>query len=230
MSFMEPLLALQDVDTQLDELQKELQDIPLRKQHDSARLQEAQNRLNGAKAEMLAVQTRIADFELQVKALRDQITKLRQQQLVLKTNREFRAMETEISNHLHEIEALEEQQLMAMDLVPAVQERIDTAQEHFTSEKASIDTYGAELDQRLEEVKRRLAETETLHSEVVNRVPFAHLRRYQRLRSARRPTVVQLRDGVCTGCHLQQTPATRHLVLRDNEIVCCESCGRILYA
>lgn len=229
MSFMEPLLALQDVDTQIDELQKELHDIPIRRQQESARLQDAQERLSAAQAELRAFQTRVADFELQVKAVLERVAKLRQQQMTLKTNKEFRAMEAEIGNGLHEAEALEGQQINAMDSVPPAQARVQAAQERLEAEKSGMAQYVAELDSRLAEVKTRLAQLEQSRAEAAKQVPPAHLRRYDRLRGARRPTVVPLKDGICSGCHLQQTAATRHLVQHKNAIVSCESCGRILY-
>jgi predicted nucleic acid-binding Zn-ribbon protein len=227
---MEPLLALQDVDTQIDELQRELHDIPIRRQQESARLQGAQERLSAAQAELRAFQTRVADFELQVKAVREQITKLRQQQMTLKTNKEFRAMETEINNGLHEAEALEGQQIMAMDAVPPAQSRVDAAQERYDVEKAGMAAHVADLDSRLALVKERLAALEAERDAALKQVPPAHLRRYERLRNGRRPTVVPLKDGICSGCHLQQTASTRHQVQRKNALVACESCGRILYS
>lgn len=230
MSFMEPLLALQEVDTQIYELQNELRDIPLRKQQETSRLQDAQERLSAAQAELMAFQTRVADFELQVKAIRENVAKLRQQQMSLKTNREFRAMESEINNNLHEIENLEGQQIMAMDAVPPAQERVEAAQERVNTETSGVEQYLAELDSRLAEAKTRLEQLEQERVEVAGRVPPAHLRRYERLRAARRPTVVLLNnDGVCSGCHLQQTAATRHMVQRKNALVSCESCGRLLF-
>ena len=229
MSLMEPLLALQEVDTQIYELQRELRDIPIRRQQETARLQDAQERLSAAQAELRAFQTRVADFELQVKAVLDRVSKLKQQQMSLKTNKEFRAMEAEIGNGLHEAEALEGQQINAMDSVPQAQARVQAAQERVDAEKNGMAQYVAELDSRLAEVKTRLAQLEQSRAEAAKQVQPAHLRRYDRLRGARRPTVVTLKDGICSGCHLQQTAATRHLVQRKTAIVCCESCGRILY-
>ncbi len=229
MSFMESLLALQDVDTQIYELQKEIRDIPIRKQQETARLQDAQERLSAAQAELRAFQTRVADFELQVRAVRERVTKLRQQQMTLKTNKEFRAMETEINSALHDAEGLEGQQITAMDAVPPAQARVNAAQERVDAEKAGMSTYVSELDRRFAEVQGRLTQLENDRTEAVKGVPLMHLRRYERLRIARRPTVVALKDGICSGCHLQQTAATRHLVQRNNMLVVCESCGRMLF-
>ena len=190
-------------------------------------MQDAQERLSAAQAELMAFQTRVADFELQVKAIRENVAKLRQQQMSLKTNREFRAMESEINNNLHEIEILEGQQITAMDAVPPAQERVEAAQERVNTETSGMEQSLAELDSRLDDVKASgTAGTERVRSPTVC---HKRTRRYARLRVARRPTVVLLNDGVCRGGHLQPTAAPRHMVLRKNALVNCESCGRLLY-
>ena len=226
---MESLLALQDVDTQIFQLERESADIPLRKEQEKARIQESLERLEAAEAELRAFQTRVADFELQVKAQREKVSKLKQQQMTLRSNKEFRVMENEINAGQHEIDNLEGQQIMAMDAVPQAQERVDAARRKLAADQSELAEYADGLDTRLAEVTARLTELAAERAEVVQQVPATQLRRYERLRGSRRPTVVPLREGICSGCHLQQTVATRHLAQRNNTLVVCESCGRILY-
>ncbi len=149
MSFMAPLLALQDVDAQIYELQQEIKDIPARKQHETGRLQGTQEHLAATQSELRAFQTRVADFELQVQALRDRVTKLKQQQLTLKSNKEFRAMETEINNCLHEAEGLENQQIVAMDAVLLSKGKVAASEARLAEESGNIEAYVTELDQRM---------------------------------------------------------------------------------
>lgn len=192
-------------------------------------MQESLERLGAAEAELRAFQTRVADFELQVRAQREKVSKLKQQQMTLRSNKEFRVMENEINAGQHEIDNLEGQQIMAMDAVPQAQERVDAARRKLAADQSELAEYTDGLDKRLAEVTARLTELAAERAEVVKQVPAAQLRLYERLRGSRRPTVVPLRDGICSGCHLQQTVATRHLTQRNNTLVACESCGRILY-
>lgn len=229
MSFMETLLALQDVDAQIHDLQQEISDIPSRKQHEMERLQGAQEHLAAAQAELRAFQTRVADFELQVQALRDRVTKLKQQQLTLKSNKEFRTMESEVNNCLHEAETLEGQQIVAMDAVVLSKGKVASCEARLATERGNIETYVAELDQRMAATQERLKELATEREAAAQRVTPQHLRVYDRLRLSRRPTIVRLADGVCGGCHLKQPPAIRHLVHRNNALVTCQMCGRLLF-
>lgn len=229
MSFMEPLLALQEVDAQIYELRQEIRDIPSRKSQETERMREAQERLSAAQAELRALQTREADFEIQVQALREKVEKLKQQQMTLKSNKEFRAMEAEINNCLHETEALEGQQIMAMDAVIPAKARVTDCEEKLKSERQGIETYVKELDERLAEAQERLKTLEAERAEAATHVDARQLGVYDRLRHSRRPTVVRLEDGVCSGCHLAQPPSVTHMVRRNNTLVTCQMCGRILY-
>jgi predicted nucleic acid-binding Zn-ribbon protein len=226
---MEPLLALQEVDAQIHELQQEISDIPSRKQHEMERLQGAQEHLAAAQSELRAFQTRVADFELQVQALRDRITKLKQQQLTLKSNKEFRTMESEINNCLHEAEGLEGQQIVAMDAVVLSKGKAAACEARLATERGNIEAYVAELDQRMAATQERLQALAAERTAAAQRVTPQHLRVYDRLRLSRRPTIVRLTDGVCGGCHLKQPPAIRHLVHRNNALVTCQMCGRLLF-
>ncbi len=228
MSFMAPLLALQEVDAQIEETEQETKDIPARKEREQTRLREAQERLAAAQAELLAFQTRVADFELQVQEVRDRIARLRQQQMSLKTNTEFRAMEAEINTCLHQVEALEGQQIVAMDAVIAAKSKVAACEARRAEERQGIESYLHELDQRLAAAQARLQELGTARAAAAAAVDPQHLRVYERLRKSRRPTIVKLTDGVCGGCHLAQPPSIRHLVRRDNALVTCQMCGRLL--
>lgn len=230
MSIMQPLLALQELDARIRELQQEIRDIPARKEQEASRLKDTETRLAAAQAELRSFQTRVADFELQVQAVKDRITKLKQQQMTLKTNKEFRAMDLEIENAQRETDALESQQLAAMDLVTPAKARVASCEAKLNEERAAVDGYVRELDSRLAEAVAAAKQLEAERAEAAKAVNAQHLRVYDRLRVSRWPAVVRLDDGVCGGCHLNQPPSISHLVRRNNALVTCQMCGRLLYA
>ena len=42
--------------------------------------------------------------------------------------------------------------------------------------------------------------------------------------------VAQARDGICTVCHVRLRPQVFNTVLRNDQIIQCDSCQRILYS
>ena len=97
MTIVQPLLALQGIDSRMRALQQEARDIPLRKEQEQERLRGAQEALSAAQAGFKSAQARVDEAELDVKDRREKINKLRQQQMTLKTNKEFAAMNLEIA-------------------------------------------------------------------------------------------------------------------------------------
>ena len=230
MSVVQPLLDLQEIDGRIRGLQQEIRDIPQRKAQEQERLNGAREALARAQAEFKNAQLRVNEAELEVKARRDKIQSIKQNQVLLKTNKEFQMYNLEIAKIEGEIESYEARQMAAMDDVIPVKHRVAEADAKLKEEQGVVDGYVAELDARLAAVKAELAEAETERAESVKRVTPQFMLYYERLRTKRWPVVVSLQpDCVCNGCHLVQPPSVGQMVRRNLGIVACQMCGRILY-
>jgi len=60
-------------------------------------------------------------------------------------------------------------------------------------------------------------------------VPQPFLGHYDRLRVREKKGVALIRNNVCTGCHMLQPIGKVMIVMRDEDIQICDSCGRYLY-
>ncbi len=230
MSFVQPLLDLQDVDGRIREMEREIADIPERKNQENARLDNLKRALDNARNEMKTIQIRIDSAELEAQALRDKIHDLKKNQAMLKTNKEFQSYNKEIQKYEDDINNFEARELAAMDDLIPVRAKAAEAEKNLAREQAVVDEYLAELEQRLAEIKGVLAETLNEREEVAKSVDPRRRLYYDRLKSKRWPVVVQLLDGsVCTGCNLVQPPSVGQLVRRNQDVVVCTMCGRILY-
>ncbi len=66
--------------------------------------------------------------------------------------------------------------------------------------------------------------------ELLQNVPEAALRNYDRLRRRHADAVVPVIDGVCMGCYVQLPASVRVRLNGSNrDQVCCDHCGRLLY-
>jgi hypothetical protein len=229
-SVVQPLLDLQEIDGRIRALQQEIRDIPQRKVQEQERLAGAKEVLERAKAELKNAQMRVNEAELEVNARRDKILALKQNQVLLKTNKEFQIYNLEIAKIEGEIDTYESRQLAAMDDVIPVKHRVAEADEKLKDDRGVVDGYTAELDARLEALKAELAQAEAERAEAAKKVSPQFILYYERLRTKRWPVVVSLQgDGVCNGCHLVQPPSVGQLVRRNQALVPCQMCGRILY-
>ena len=239
-TIVEALIELQDVDGRIRELELELKDLPRRRALETARLSGVSADLKAAQAGLEQVEDRIKGYEDDAKALREKAQKLKTAQASLKTNKEYQQYSIQIDLVEHDISAAESNQLAAMDDKPAAQKRIDDAQARYDAVKGGIDSICAEIDERIAAVKQELAEAQSERTAKAAQVSDPKfMLYYERLRTKRWPVVVQLtHDGVCDGCHLVQPPSVGQLADanakngeagKDQSVVACTMCGRILY-
>lgn len=230
MSVVQPLLGLQEIDSRIRELQQEIRDIPQRKDQEQERLKGARELLERVQAELKNAQLRVNEAELEVQVRRDKILALKKNQGLLKTNKEFQIYNLEIAKIEGEIDNHEARQVAAMDDVIPVKHRLAEAVAKLQDEQEVVDGYLGELDERLAAVNEALAAAEAERAETVKHVDPKVLLYYERLRTKRWPVVVNLQqDGVCNGCHLVQPPSVGQMVRRNQGLVPCQMCGRILY-
>jgi len=229
-SVVQPLLDLQEIDGRIRSLQQEIRDIPQRKVQELERLNGAREALARAQTEFKNAQLRVNEADLEVKARRDKILALRQNQVTLKTNKEFQIFNLEIAKIEGEIDSYEARQLAAMDDVIPIKHKVAEAEAKLKEEQSVVNGYIAELDERLAAVQAALAGAEAERAEAAKKVTPQFTLYYERLRTKRWPVVVSLQpDCVCNGCHLVQPPSVGQMVRRNQGLVPCQMCGRILY-
>ena len=240
MTIVEALIDLQEVDGRIRELEAELKDLPRRKALENARLSGVSADLQAAKAGQLEAESRVNGYDDDVNSIQQKIKDLKQQQMTLKTNKEYQDFSIRIDLLEHQLETAKNNSQAAVDFLTPAQARIDTAQAKYDAEKGGVDAFCAEIDERIAAVKAELDEAQKERAEKVKAVTDPKfMLYYERLRTKRWPVVVNLtHDGVCDGCHLVQPPSVGQLADanakngaegKPQTIVACTMCGRILY-
>ena len=239
-TIVEALIELQEVDGRIRDLELMLKDLPRRRALETARLTGVETDLLAAKEGLNQAERRVKNYEADAMALQEKIQDLKARQASSKTNKEYQQYSIQIDLVAHDREAAENNQLAAMDELPSVEERINDAQAKYDTAKSGIDAFCAEIDARIASVNEELAAEKALRAEKVKQVTDPKfMLYYERLRTKRWPVVVPLtHDGVCDGCHLVQPPSVGQLADanarngaagKDQSVVACTMCGRILY-
>jgi uncharacterized protein len=228
MGEQERLLALQECDLRIRATEREMQDIPARQEQERLRLQELRDRIVQAEEELKLSESAVKQLELESESHREKIKKFRHQQLGLKSNKEFKAMEAEIRAEEREIERIETRELTRMEAVEQARARVRGLKAELAEAQAEIDQAVARLDARLKELDTGLDALRTEREAAARVVDPQWLAHYEHVAAHREQAFVQLRDGVCGGCHMTLPPAIAHAT-RKTEIVCCPYCQRMLY-
>jgi predicted nucleic acid-binding Zn-ribbon protein len=210
-------------------MEQEARDIPARKQQERDRLEEHRKQLADAENELKGTQAEIKKLDLETEAGREKISKFRQQQLEIKTNKEFRAMENEIQAVEHDILGLEDRELQFMEELESRRADVAEKKKALDAEQAAVAADVKALDERLSQLGTELEQVRAARDGVAGEVDPAWRKAYERILGRRDRALVRIEGGVCGGCHMKLPPYVIHDAKRQTEMVSCDFCGRLLY-
>lgn len=148
----------------------------------------------------------------------------------MKTNQEYHAIQHEMSFAQNEIKNHEDRMLERMveadDLTRAAKAAdvvLANVQKAADAEKQAITKEHGELQQKVGALK---AERATLVSQLAGQA-LAVFEMVSRRRNG--VAMAEAKDGICTICHVRLRPQVFNTVRRNEAVIQCDSCQRILY-
>jgi predicted nucleic acid-binding Zn-ribbon protein len=224
------LIRLQQLETAADEARRKIADHPARTQALDARLQTARDAVAGLKARMAAAADKRRAEEKEVAGVQTRLAKYKDQLLEVKTNREYTAMLHEIEAAQNDIRTREDRILEIMmeadelnAAIKASEAELKAAEKDVAVERALLDTETAHMQS---EIERTTAERKKLVADIDRHV----LSIFETTAKGRKGVAVaEAKDGLCTICHVRLRPQVFNEVRKNESIIQCDSCRRILY-
>lgn len=227
---LERVIALQKLDSAAQEAERCLAEEPDRLRAMEMKLEAARQQVDASKARLTENQNTRRAIEKDVAVHQGRLSKFREQAMAVKTNQEYHAIQHEIAFAQTEIKTLEDTILELMvdadDLTAAVK-RADAS---LASDQKTVDADKKALVAEQAELKARLERLHAERGELVAALDPKVLGIFE-LVSRRRHgvAVAEARDGICTICHVRLRPQVFNTVRRNEEIVQCDTCQRILH-
>jgi len=227
---MELVTRLQSLDAQIEELQKTIAALPRHIAEIEKALDTHNRRLEADRAALAANQKERRSLEDDNKAQEQKISKLRDQMLQAKTNEQYRAFQNEIDFCATAIRKAEDRMLDLMAESEPLDANVKKAEAALKAEKANVEAEKAEARLKTEADRKRLAELQAERVQMAGRLDPRLNKAYERQRKKWRATaVVEATEGRCTGCQISLRPQFLQDLRRGDQLMFCESCGRILY-
>jgi predicted nucleic acid-binding Zn-ribbon protein len=181
-----------------------------------ARIQENQGARRALEKDIASVDTRLARFD--------------DHKAAVKTNHEYTALLHEISTAKSEKDGIEERLLILMDEGDTMAADLKAAEATFKGEQAKADQARAALATERSAVEADLARLAAERPTAAAGADARSLALYEQLLKGRRGVAVAALHGeLCTACHVRLRPHMTQQVRRNDAIVQCDSCQRILY-
>jgi len=232
---LQHLLAVQDLDTSLTQLQHRRDALPetsgLRGLETELGVLEAQRAdANGRRAQLGAAQQALEEQIAGITDRRDSIEK-RMYAATGAAGRDLQAMNEEV-RHLTERRAeLEEQELEAMLAQDPVDAELSALADQIAPVRARVDELRATVAEQELQIDAEMAAAAGTRAAEAALVPTALSDRYETLRARLKGTgAARLIKSHCDGCHLELSSVEVEKIrgLPPGEVATCEQCGRIL--
>lgn len=224
------LLALQDLETRAEDARRRLTDAPVRIAALDAKLADATQALDTAKAALAQSRAAKQDLEKEASVAQQRVSKYKEQLMQAKDNKQFHALQHEIttfSAEVDRIEGIELERMLEIDeralVVKAAETRLAADKKSVTADKAAITAETATVTETLATL---LAE----RSALVTTIERGLLATFEMVAKGRKGIgIARAVDGLCDACRVRIRPHLYNQLRAADQIIQCESCVRILY-
>ena len=227
---LQNLIALQDLELKIAGLQKQATDIPNKIQNLEDQLETIKTDYEKKVAHAKELSNRRRTLEGEVELLSSKLSRLKDQSMAVKTNKEYTAI-------LHEIQ-------MAEDHIRSEEDKILEIMEETEGKEKDLKVAEQEMHRKLAEIQESIRKTNesapAIESELVklneekefleSQVETELLSRYRRIAKVQKGVALAEAKGeLCSACHVRIRPQIYAELLRTEGIHFCDSCSRILF-
>jgi predicted nucleic acid-binding Zn-ribbon protein len=228
---LQRLIKLQQLESTLADARATLAAHPQRLADADARLNESKQAVEAAKGRLKENQEARRNLEKDVAVYQGRLTKFKDQLSLVKTNKEYQAMQHEIATAQSDLGGVEEKVLELMleaDTITADVKRTEAA---LTTRQKEIDKEKKELTEELASVETSLKAASEARAELVKDLDARLMAIFEQVARVRKGVAISTatRDGLCAACHVRLRPFVFQQIRQNDAIIQCESCHRILY-
>ncbi|HVP58552.1 MAG TPA: C4-type zinc ribbon domain-containing protein [bacterium] len=226
---IELLFALQQLDDEIDDLRADEEAIPEKKDQLSAQVSEIEAKLKALKQEALDLAKLRKDKELELDGTSQKKAKFQVQLFQVKSNREYEALQHEITGLDGQVSAFEDEILEILERSEKVTRAIADEEKTLKAAMERVKQEHAALDRDAEGLRKAIAERDGKRAGMVSGLDQGLLARYERIREVKDGlAVAAVKNGACGGCFRRIPPQEMQILRRADRLITCEGCGRMI--
>lgn len=227
---LERLIELQKLDSAAHDAERTLATEPERLKGIEAKLEAVKAKVAAAKDGVTENQNARRGLEKELAVHQGRLSKFREQAMAVKTNQEYHAIQHEITFAQTEIKKLEDGMLELMMSADELTAAVKAADAALVAEQKVADAEKKALIAEHDTMRTALERLKGERAGLVSALTPQVLSTFETVSRRRQGVAMALaKDGICTICHVRLRPQVFNTVLRNDQIVQCDSCNRILY-
>jgi predicted nucleic acid-binding Zn-ribbon protein len=227
---LERLIQLQTIDNATEASRRVLAEMPARIAAIEARVADRAAAVGSARQRLSDNQTARREIEKELAVIQGRLSKFRDQLMEVKTNKEYQAMQKEIAVAEREVRSFEDRILELMLAADEQSADVKTAEQALAQEQRNAEKQRADLDRERLALEDSIGRAASDRQRVAGSTDPEALALFEHIARGRRGlAVVEARNGHCTVCHVRLRPQVFNEIRRNEMLIQCDSCQRILY-
>lgn len=228
---LESLLIWHDRDLRLDGLERQLARLPAEIARCESLIRDEQHRVDTAQQGLKALEVKRANTEGQIASHEAAIVRYKTQQLQVKKNEEYAALNHQIANEQQAISDLEDQVLALLDEVESAKAAMAVLKEEANGviayQRQQIAAFREQEAATQGEIDDARTNAQAAESEVSeeSRRQYAFVKKQVK----RPPYLVGLHDNRCPACHIRISGEVEAQARKAIGYARCDNCGRMVY-
>ena len=227
---LQHLIHLQDLVLGIDRLRKRIDEIPSAQQALDVRLATHTVAVEAVKKRVADNQAARREIDKQLAEMNARLSKFKNQLMEVMTNKEYQAMQKEMGHAQEEIGLHETHMLEKMEETDGLNAEFKAAEAALKAAQAQIAAERTKLDAERATDQKELERLVLERDQVAAQISPEAMKIFERVSHGRKGiAVAEARDGLCVVCHVRLRPQVFNEVRRNDQLIQCDSCTRILY-
>lgn len=222
------LYELQKVDTRLKDIENSKEGLPETVNQIQADLDERLTRYSELAQENKDIEVEKTNLQGKIITFDSDMKKYQEQRKVVTTNKEYEALVAQINFTKDQIEYSENKIEEYEFTLIGNQEEMEQINEDKIEIEENLQDNQALLNQKLSETEQEEKQLVDAQKEYISKLPPRVYILYAKIKGSKGIAVVNGEKGYCEGCHTMLPWQKISELKRQNQIVQCEACSRIL--
>jgi predicted nucleic acid-binding Zn-ribbon protein len=227
---LQRLIELQEIESRASVANKAITEAPGRIAALDALLQSATTALASAKQSLTDTQTARRSIDNDLLSANQRLDKYKDQVMAVKTNEQLHAMQHQIKAVEAEVGQHEERVLVNMMKADEVNAEIKRAEAALKAAQAKVAAERSAIETDAKTHQATVSECAVARDQIVASMDNkGAIETFQRIAKVRGTAVARAEGERCTICQVRLRPAVFAEVRKNESLVQCDSCNRILY-
>jgi uncharacterized protein len=228
--YLEQLISLSKIDTEIDAFGPRVEEVEKKLKIALEKEDEIKAKIEAFEVEITEAKLKKSKNELHLADLAEKLKELSKKSSLVKTDKEIKALQLEEEIAKEQCEFANEEIERLDNVIESKNIDIKEAQENLDTVAKDTEEIRSSIEEQMKEIEAQRSQVYEQKQKLISEMSQKILSFYEKIRKwAGNTTVVPVKKQACYGCFMRINDKTYSAVLRQDDIVTCPHCGRILY-